>query len=743
MSNKKKAMSWETKYEVIDELGTGGNAHVYLVKKLDDNEEYALKYLYNRSSEKKNRFLDEIRVTVDNQETVEGILPIVEYSLDEYWYIMPVATEIIEHIKSTKLSGVKIVQGFIDIATSLKKLHQKGVSHRDLKPSNLYYFNNRFYIGDFGLVDLPDSDFDYTRSDRGLGAIFTIAPEMKRDPKHADGKKADIFSLAKTLWMLLTLDERGYDGTYNHRDLSYGLRFNERTKRLHLVELEKTFALCTDNTPENRPEINDFVEQLNKWIDIATDTTKSQLSEWNFLNGILFGKYSQTSAKWSDREAIVDVLNVVGSLSAYNHMFFPDGGGLDFSVATIGNETDCIYIYADTGYCIVGKPKVLHYEGFSGNFDWNYFILELDDLKPIFGEPEIDFEFLVEDYPSHYVSAQYEQYGVYDYDIGNKLPDGYKTVRRYMKGKFLIVLKSGPYNKISSTYDGRHNDCSVLEFRDYTEQMIRVINGFEEKGKSKEVVLRSGVFRNPFRKEEPDDTFYITSFEEEEKFKKIIKENINHFKFQGIVDENKDENNIKFYIEYNDYNGLSYDFLSNQGCYLCKDGYFRTVNRNNSEDIYYIYNRTEAIKIKDNLIKEIKKEFLMDGLVDVEVNIFFTIELSRIGKPQHLFTKEEMKNIMASADDRVDNVLVIDEYGYVSIVQDWSLSRLYPVHGSTWNAGNQYVGKYSHLYTLDDDYNHSLQGWLEYLQRGDDVRLESFYEILDENELIASIMKYY
>ena len=32
-----------------------------------------------------------------------------------------------------------------------------------------------------------------------------------------------------------------------------------------------------------------------------------------------------------------------------------------------------------------------------------------------------------------YVSAQYAQYGVYDYETGIQLPDGYQTVYRYTK----------------------------------------------------------------------------------------------------------------------------------------------------------------------------------------------------------------------------------------------------------------------------------------------------------------------
>lgn len=57
-----------------------------------------------------------------------------------------------------------------------------------------------------------------------MGAVFTISPEMKRNPKEADGKKADVFSLAKTLWMFLTKDEKGFDGVYDYLDTNHSLR---------------------------------------------------------------------------------------------------------------------------------------------------------------------------------------------------------------------------------------------------------------------------------------------------------------------------------------------------------------------------------------------------------------------------------------------------------------------------------------------------------------------------------------
>lgn len=222
---------------MIKELGKGGNARVFLVKDRKTSNEYALKTLYNKSEEKKCRFIDEIHIIYQNSD-IKGIIPIIEYSEKEYWYTMPIAISVIDYIKSEKKEVKEIIFGVIELAETLEKLHLRGIAHRDIKPSNLYYFEGRYCLGDFGLVEFPDNPNDFTRSDKGLGAVFTIAPEMKRDPKHADGKKADVFSLAKTMWMLLTGDERGFDGVYNFLDKSHSLRSLDKFKEMHTVEIE-------------------------------------------------------------------------------------------------------------------------------------------------------------------------------------------------------------------------------------------------------------------------------------------------------------------------------------------------------------------------------------------------------------------------------------------------------------------------------------------------------------------------
>lgn len=68
---------------------------------------------------------------------------------------------------------------------------------------------------------------------------------------------------------------------------------------------------------------------------------------------------------------------------------------------------------------------------------------------------------------------------------------------------------------------------------------------------------------------------------------------------------------------------------------------------------------------------------------------------------------------------------------------------LFPVRHESWDAGNVYVGKYSKLLTLDDDYIASLQGWLLYLKSGLKQNMGYVYEDANEEELLEEIKKHY
>ena len=759
-----KQKSWNNYYEIIDELGEGGNAKVYRVKCKEDNEEYALKDLVVGGKEKHSRFVNEINTIKDNYQIIEGIIPIYRFSVEEYWYTMPIAISAVDYILENKLDIEEVVKGIISLSETLEKLHEKDICHRDIKPSNIYYYNNRFAFGDFGLVDFPNNTDDFTKSDKGLGAIFTIAPEMKRNPKNADSKKADVFSLAKTMWMFLTNNEKGFDGVYNYLDPSHSLRYFERYKNTHLVEIDELLKDSTDNNPDFRPTIEEFKERLINWIDVYSDIDKAQASDWNFLNKQLFGFNPPESSSWRNINKIVEVLNIIGKTPAYNHMLFHDKGGLDFSFAEIADEENCIKLYDTLGFCYIVRPKILYFEGFNENYRWNYFLLEFDKLSPILSaEDDCDNEYLVEDYPAHYVSAQYAQYGVYDYETEIPLPKGFQTVYRYIRGKFLIVMKNGPYNGINGTYDGRHGDCSASEFRNYIEWLLNLYSKLYQYRKSnnefkglpdeeiEDRILNLKEFnKNPFKKDlfkEYDVSNRKKKYSERKKSKDYIKQNFMNWDFCDMLQICPLTNSatIKFVFEFlPSGNEISLGLFEEMNYYICTDGHIKKMNPYSDEKCFCLYDRKAAIDLEYNLEKRVSEILKQNGLAELdEYETYFSVKAIRCGKPIHLFTKQEIEAAMRDADDRLDNQLVIDENGYAKVIERDEGSYLYPVRHESWDSGNMYVGKYSSLSTLEDDYISSLQGWLLYLKTGRPQYMDYVHDNRNEKDLIQEIMTYY
>ena len=750
-----KTKKWTTKYEEQKILGNGGNADVFLVIDKNTHTEVALKSLRNRSEEKKIRFRNEIKIEHENAPCIQGILPVIDYDLEDFWYTMPIAIPVIKAIQ--KMDICSIIKGVIELSETLGQLHDKGIYHRDIKPSNIYHYGGRFSFGDFGLVDFPESE-DLTQSDKGLGAIFTIAPEMKRNPKIADASKADVYSLAKTLWMFLSGDEKGFDGVYDYLDESHSLRFVSRFKNEHLVELDELLKDSTENNPDFRPNIHEFQERLLRWSAVSQNYEQSQLSDWQFLKKQLFGKYVPLSSTWRGRESIVSILSLVGSSRAYNHMLFSSGGGLDFSRAELAPESGCIYIYDTIGFCFVVKPNELVYEGFSDDYRWSYFLLNLENMDPIVHDnPNIGYENLVEDYPGHYVDGTYSQYGVYDYETGAKLPEGFKTVQRYNKGSFLIVLKNGPYNHISATYDGRHGLCSVHEFRQYMESlkkefdrlMIDAANNSKLCDVTKEdleqQILHLPVFEyNPFaNKEKVLFDISVADNDISERRESFINSNFTKWSFKNkllnseAVDDKKARYCFQFIPPSNivDYFGRNQKLLSMNG---------HIVEDIDPADVYYVYSRENAIRTLNNSEKAFDDILRAEGLYEEDdFHMYFQIELCRINKPSHLFTYEEIQELMRNADDRTSNRLVIDENGFAQIISTEEIGYTYPVYHESWDAGNNYVGKYSSLLTAKDDYVSSLQGWLLYLKTGRAHYIDYIRPQQDVEELINEIKTYY
>ena len=253
-------------YTLIESLGAGGNAEVW--KATTAGRDVALKLLRRyRRDEPYARFKREVQ-QLQTLGDEPGVLPYLDSSLPDHpslsdppWLAMPVATPLPAALGPTA-DAEAAVAAIAAIAATLAALHARGISHRDIKPDNLYRHEGRWSIGDFGLVDAPDVE-PLTDGANNLGPRHYLAPEMINEPATAAGAAADVYSLGKTLWVLLTGQRFPPPG--EHRFDIEVIRVSAYRPGPDIHPLDLLLEAMTRYDPNRRPSAQTVASDLADW----------------------------------------------------------------------------------------------------------------------------------------------------------------------------------------------------------------------------------------------------------------------------------------------------------------------------------------------------------------------------------------------------------------------------------------------------------------------------------------------
>ncbi|WP_153556474.1 hypothetical protein [Roseimaritima sediminicola] len=201
---------------------------------------------------------------------------------------------------------------------------------------------------------------------------------------------------------------------------------------------------------------------------------QQMLPLWEQMIANIFPVAMPSSASWTCHQDMVAVLNHVGATKDLNHLFFPRGGGLDLTGASISLDSGCIDLNFGRGASIA-KANRLSCEIFPDNMEFSYFRIDCDDLAPsgVCDELAFDHEELVQLDDGTYLDRSLWDRGYMSHDPdGNEIPfpGTARIVTRHIKGSFVIFCKASAYNADSSTYDGRHSKMSAPDFRTYIEK---------------------------------------------------------------------------------------------------------------------------------------------------------------------------------------------------------------------------------------------------------------------------------
>jgi uncharacterized protein YjbI with pentapeptide repeats len=263
-------------WRLLEILGKGGNGEVWKASDLraisdDSHALYALKILRSRDprSDAYARFRSEVSV-LRTLERWNGILPLLDAHLPDVpssenpaWLAMPVAIDVRTALKNGEESLERTVSAVAAFAETLTELHAAEITHRDVKPDNLFWHDHQWAIGDFGLVDYPRKE-SITKAGRKLGPTYYLPHEMLNHPDLADGRAADVYSLAKTLWVLATGQNFPPQGEQRRDVPQLGIEalLNEpRASPLDLLIEE-----ATRHDPGLRPSMREFASGLRHWL---------------------------------------------------------------------------------------------------------------------------------------------------------------------------------------------------------------------------------------------------------------------------------------------------------------------------------------------------------------------------------------------------------------------------------------------------------------------------------------------
>src|SRR5262249_4619412 len=152
---------------------------------------------------------------------------------------------------------------------------------------------------------------------------------------------ADVYSLAKTLWIFLTRVEKGFEGQYQPGRAPTSLSIYWPDAPL-LGLLERTLERATSNVPGDRPTMANFAALLPSWLMQAKNYRETSLTDWHMFQEHLFPRLIPERAEWRGLSDIVTILNLLGQHAELNHTFHPDGGGLDLQGAATSAEEGCL-----------------------------------------------------------------------------------------------------------------------------------------------------------------------------------------------------------------------------------------------------------------------------------------------------------------------------------------------------------------------------------------------------------------
>lgn len=245
------------RYEILEQIGSGGMSDVYKGKDHKLNRFVAIKVLKNEFSNDKN-FVSKFRIEAQSAAGLAHPNIVNVYDVGEEEAIHYIVMELVEGItlknyiqKKGKLSVKEAISIAIQMSMGIEAAHNNHIIHRDIKPQNIIISRDgKVKVTDFGIARAASSN---TISSNVMGSVHYTSPEQARGG-YSD-EKSDIYSLGITIYEMLT-GRVPFDGENTVAVAIKHIQDEMDSPRMYSpdipVSLEKIVFKCTQKRADRR-----------------------------------------------------------------------------------------------------------------------------------------------------------------------------------------------------------------------------------------------------------------------------------------------------------------------------------------------------------------------------------------------------------------------------------------------------------------------------------------------------------
>ncbi len=263
-------------YELLEEIGRGGQGVVYRAHQKSLNRTVALKVIglgHWATDAHLKRFRREAEAAASLDHS--GIVPIYEVGERDgscYFSMKFVEGGQLDAVVRRESMPVRGAAELIaKVARTVSYAHEHGILHRDIKPGNILLDQKgEPHLTDFGLARLVESESTVTRTMEVLGTPSYMAPEQAVGNNAAISSATDVYGLGAVLYQLLT-GHPPFAGGTTYETIKLLLDTEPRQPRLWNSKIDRdlstTCLKCLEKDPKRRySSALALGEDLERWL---------------------------------------------------------------------------------------------------------------------------------------------------------------------------------------------------------------------------------------------------------------------------------------------------------------------------------------------------------------------------------------------------------------------------------------------------------------------------------------------